>query len=507
VVADLGTAIPGGSGPFEELIRPTLDSGSVAFIGLSYSSGVQEGVYTNAGGPLSVVADLTTAIPGGTGLFVGFPSRHHGGGIGTDGPVLAGGNVFFHGLGSAGQEGIYTNAGGPLAVIADLNTSVPGGSGNFIAFEGLAAADSHVAFLGLSLVSPGLGIYTNLSGSLEEVISFDDSLDGKAINGLVLLWEGLDQNEIAFLAYFDDGSEGIYVATISSSSSCHDGNWDDGEFCGRDAVLVTGVAEMNHDCTVDLMDLRLWLQEFALAGPGLSADLNGDGVVSLADLVTFLSTYGGTAAPCTPSGMLPEMCQGSIELSFDPDPTVIDPTQTQPAGTGRVYIVTDGWTDPAMIEYAVETSSNVVIVDHPETTFPHSQLTGIPITCDPDARHSWRGFVRSGGDWPAGPIVYNHLDYNVTDTNPAWIKLAPLAACFNNSKIYWGQADADRTHHFLTVGNAGINGPSPKGESTCHVPVPLLSPVLLWLLAVALVTVALTWRRLHQPARAHAVHP
>ena len=53
------------------------------------------------------------------------------------------------------------------------------------------------------------------------------------------------------------------------ASVCHDGNWDDGEFCGRDAQLVTGESELNHDCNVDTLDLMLFASEFALFGSNL----------------------------------------------------------------------------------------------------------------------------------------------------------------------------------------------------------------------------------------------
>ena len=65
-----------------------------------------------------VIADKNTAIPGGSGNFTSF---YH--------PSLDGGNVAFQGTGS-GQSGIYTDIGG-LGVVADLNTAIPGGSGNF----------------------------------------------------------------------------------------------------------------------------------------------------------------------------------------------------------------------------------------------------------------------------------------------------------------------------------------------------------------------------------------
>ncbi|CAN0523241.1 unnamed protein product, partial [Scytosiphon promiscuus] len=63
------------------------------------------------------VADKNTMIPGGTGNFTSFLP-----------PVPIGGDdVAFLGRGSSDQEGIYTSIGGTLAVVADLNTIIPGG--------------------------------------------------------------------------------------------------------------------------------------------------------------------------------------------------------------------------------------------------------------------------------------------------------------------------------------------------------------------------------------------
>jgi hypothetical protein len=274
---------------------------------------------------------------------------------------------------------------------------------------------------------------------------------------------------------------------------CHDGKWDRGEFCGRDAWLVTGRAEMNHDCTVDLLDLRLWLQEYALIGPDLSGDINGDGLVSLVDLAILVSTFGSSVLPCIPSGMLPDQCIGTIALSFSANPATIDSTHSQAPGAGRVYVVTSGWTEPAIVEYAVEASANVAIVDHPLTPLPHWQLAGQPIACDPDPRHSWRGFITNGEPWPAGPIVYDHLDYTVSDANPAWIQLVPVPACYGNSRIRWAVGAANYSADFENVLNAGINGPAPPGVNTCILPpppIPALGPHALWLLPAMLLAVA-----------------
>jgi len=273
---------------------------------------------------------------------------------------------------------------------------------------------------------------------------------------------------------------------------CHDGVWEDGEFCGRDAYLVTGETEMNHDCFVDWLDLRLFAAEFALTGPNLSADFNGD-----------VASFALPVSPCSLSGTLPDRCEGTIALSFDSNPATLVSTQAQAPGQHRVYVVVDGWTSAELIEYAVETSSNVKIVNHPPSNQPHWAPSDLQLFCDPDLQHSLRGFISVTGSWPAGPIAYNYLDYQLLDTDPAWIQLVPVPACYSNSRIRWAKAAANRSYDFETVLNVGINGPAPEGESTCVPPqLPGLNPQLMWLPAAIVLGLAVVFLRRRSRASA-----
>ena len=262
LVADRNTPIPGGSGNFTHLDSPMLDAGTMVLWGAQLpapSQGQGDGIYTRAGGSLSVIADWTTPVPGGSGNFNGFDlfpaiegSMVAFGGVGsvsngiyTDVSGLLGvafdnttaipggsgnftdfawvaldsGKLAFRGRGSSGQEGIYTDASGSLAVVADLNTPIPGGTGNFTwTGEGPAFDGGSVAFRGLGSGGQD-GIYSNLGGSLERVIDVSQSLDGKTPTGFFFGREGLSGNRIAFGAWFDDGSSGIYVAVPEPSTA------------------------------------------------------------------------------------------------------------------------------------------------------------------------------------------------------------------------------------------------------------------------------------------------
>lgn len=124
---DSSTPVPGGTSTFNlgewGQHDPIMDHESVVFIARASSGDRDRGVYTDAWGPLAVVADENTRVPGTTEDFTGFRS-----------PWLCDGNVVFFGFGSGGW-GVYHHDGTALRVVADLSTPVPGGSGNFTGFR------------------------------------------------------------------------------------------------------------------------------------------------------------------------------------------------------------------------------------------------------------------------------------------------------------------------------------------------------------------------------------
>jgi hypothetical protein len=82
---------------------------------------------------ITAIAGTGGAVPGGTGVFTSFPQNPARGAVGTA----------FLGLSTAGQ-GVYNCAGTPVEPchpLADLTTLVPGGSGFFTGFGGLAVAE------------------------------------------------------------------------------------------------------------------------------------------------------------------------------------------------------------------------------------------------------------------------------------------------------------------------------------------------------------------------------
>ena len=82
------------------------------------------------------VVDTSTEIPGGTGNFIFFTDPFATTSVdGRPATSIENGIVVFSGSGPSGQEGMYAAAvGGSITTIADTNTSLPDGTGNFRLF-------------------------------------------------------------------------------------------------------------------------------------------------------------------------------------------------------------------------------------------------------------------------------------------------------------------------------------------------------------------------------------
>lgn len=154
------TAVPGGSGFFDDFGNPSFHDGDLAFTATGTAG--ESGVYTIIDGTLAVLADKTTPIPGGAGTFTSFQQ-----------PTIKDGVVAFEGSGS-GQEGIYTTLGGTLRVVADLSTNVPGGMGTFTKFNGNADIDNGEIVFGDS----ALGVYLESEGSLSVIADMNTPVPG-----------------------------------------------------------------------------------------------------------------------------------------------------------------------------------------------------------------------------------------------------------------------------------------------------------------------------------------
>jgi hypothetical protein len=207
-IADLTTAIPGGIGAFSGFTRLATAGTSTSFIGTGAG---QQGIYHCESAipthPCQPIADLTTAIPGGTGTFTGFND------LAARGTITS-----FVGTGDGQQGVYRCVSAGPVdpcQPIADLTTAIPGGTGTFMGFTSLSASLEHSAFLGLGDGGQA-GIY--LASALTKIAAVGDTLEGKVISALRLGRSGLEGTTVAFTTSFTDGSEGVFVVGVGRYS-------------------------------------------------------------------------------------------------------------------------------------------------------------------------------------------------------------------------------------------------------------------------------------------------
>jgi len=149
---------------------------------------------------IAVIADTNTAIPGGSGYFTSLLS--------SASPSVDGGDVAFNGTGSS-QEGIYADIGG-LGVVADRNTAIPGGSGYFTIFVSPNLDSGNVVFLGQGS-SGQVGIYTDI-GSLGVIADTNTAIPAGLGYFTGFGWRPrLDGGNVAFQGKGSGGQDGIYT--------------------------------------------------------------------------------------------------------------------------------------------------------------------------------------------------------------------------------------------------------------------------------------------------------
>ncbi len=217
-VANLSTAIPSGTGAFTGFSALALGDSLAAFLG---TGSAQQGVYLSAippnpvipGNPVKV-ANFSTAIPSGAGAFTSFSALAAGGGL-----------IGFIGSGVA-QQGVYISAippnpiipGNPVKV-ADLASAIPAGSGTFTSFSALSVRDSTVAFVGAGTSQQGVyttGIPPNpiIPGNPVRVADLATPIPQGTGTFTSFSSVSTSGGHVAFLGSGAGGQSGIYLASI-----------------------------------------------------------------------------------------------------------------------------------------------------------------------------------------------------------------------------------------------------------------------------------------------------
>lgn len=215
-IADTNTTIPNQSVMFTSFQDPSIAAdGAVVFEGRSgFANTDINGIYTNTSGVLSTVVDNTMAIPGGSGNFSIFTE-----------PSIYNDTVAFVGSG-VGAVSVFRSNNAVLEVVADQSTPVPGFVGTFSNFANNSSSSAAIskcstAFQGVGGdgVSFRSGIYIDYGMGIEKVIDAADTLGGQAISSFFLGPEGVDENQLAFVANFAGSGMAVYRADITLKPS------------------------------------------------------------------------------------------------------------------------------------------------------------------------------------------------------------------------------------------------------------------------------------------------
>ena len=247
-IVDTNTPIPGGVGNFVAFGAPVFDGTTVAFWapGLCFCSS-QIGVYASTGGSLQKLADSNTPIPGSVGNFDNFNEAE-----------IRGGTVAFFGANGFVSSGIYASSGGSLTRVADLNTAVPDGIGNFQYFvPEVAVDDGRVLFAGLGSFSTA-GLYSFAAGSLTTVVDFNMVMPGSGIPFGGFFGPAARAGNLAFGAFgsFNPFStQGLFtlidgsLATVVDMNTPIPGGSGNFAFLGNPSFDGSNVAFIGYDST------------------------------------------------------------------------------------------------------------------------------------------------------------------------------------------------------------------------------------------------------------------
>jgi hypothetical protein len=244
------TAIPGGTGNFTGLFTaPSISNGVVAFGGQGL---LQLGLYVVVppapilppapiAPPAPIrVADLSTPIPDSTGTFLALYA-----------PAISGLNIAFVGSGTGGL-GVYLASPSPVVPpnpiaplnpirVADLNTPLPGGVGNFTSFVPGASVDGGFVLFN-AFGAPGQsGIYLFTRGDISTVFSAPGQLPVDAGHTSATIKRTppsdlrLANGNAAFIAS-DGAFEGVYLSAGTTGQFANVAN--------TSTTLVPGTASL-----------------------------------------------------------------------------------------------------------------------------------------------------------------------------------------------------------------------------------------------------------------------
>jgi hypothetical protein len=233
-----------------------IDDGVLAFTGGSMADGIVA-IYTYDQGMMTPVYDNSMPMPGETAYLDRMGAVR-----------MRDGKFAFVAINDDFTTGgVFSDAGGELAPFMTYSTPIPGQDGTFVGLSYPSFDGDHVAAAGWG-ASPDMGIYTDYTGELAQVIAEPGQLFGKPFSGFGFGTNALERNKLAFWVRFADG-EAIVLARYPAPLGDVD---DDGDVDLADAALLSEcfggsfqpttssgceLADFNGDTDVDLGDYRI----------------------------------------------------------------------------------------------------------------------------------------------------------------------------------------------------------------------------------------------------------
>lgn len=360
-VARAGEIAPGTTVPYRSFEQPRIsDGGRVAFVGRldGVATNVEYGVWTNASGPLSLVARAGGLASGaGAGVvFYWFRSLHFNeSGRIAFAALLAGANVNL-----SNDYAIYSNAGGPLSLVAREGSQAPSLSSgvlvNTLTFGNFCFNDAgQVAFLaylsGTGVTSLNdFAIFRGVSGTVTSAIRKGDPLPGVGTSTAGGFQAGFDMNnagDLGFVSYVapnagaftgNPGSSlrlsartGLPAPSAAAGVMTQDLDYPRVNDAGR--VVLNGMQSNNLRIIMRETggEVQLVAREtmsaqgtpvggvFSLLSP---AAINRDGRVAFAPRVTYPGITGGVAGVwmTDANGFLRQIVRVGDTFDIDPSP-------------------------------------------------------------------------------------------------------------------------------------------------------------------------------------------
>jgi hypothetical protein len=200
---------------------------------------------------------------------------------------------------------VYAVSETGITRVADYQTPILAGTGNFSRFIGVSTQRGMVVFDGSPPGNESLqgstGLYTNAGGILRKIIARGDSVDGRTVHAVRIWPESFDGNQIAVvLTLISPGTtSGIYLITIDGCGSqtepelCaaanpdtdSDGTVDCMDGCPQDpAKIVAGACGCgNPETSADGDQVPDCIDNCPVHPNGTQADRDGDGLGDACD--------------------------------------------------------------------------------------------------------------------------------------------------------------------------------------------------------------------------------